>query len=249
MNERLRGALIQQGLSVEDLAQKIALDEKSVRRWITLGRVPHLRNQRAAAELLGVSTDYLWPDSRRDGYVGAATAHSEIVGTYTDRSTVPRSVWLHLLESASSRIDVLVFSGTFLAQTNPRLPNMLAERAADGVEVRLCFGDPDGSAVALRDQEEGIGGTLGAKIRASLSYFTRLPGIPGCELRLHNATLYASIFRYDGEALINPHLWGRPASANPVLHLRDTGEDPMFGKYVESFEAVWERSRTWNPES
>ncbi|AJT69500.1 hypothetical protein T261_7903 [Streptomyces lydicus] len=45
---------------------------------------------------------------------------------------------------------------------------MLAERAAAGVRVRLCFGDPGGQAVVVRGREEGIGDTLAAKIRASL---------------------------------------------------------------------------------
>jgi hypothetical protein len=146
-----------------------------------------------------------------------------------------------------SNIDILVYSGTFLAQTNPRIADMLAARATDGVQVRLCFGDPDGSAVDLRDEEEGIGGTLGAKIRASLSYFTHLVETPGCGVRLHNTTVYASVFRYDTEAMINPHVWGSPASANPLLHVRDVGPDGMFSKYIESFERVWIGAKPWVP--
>jgi hypothetical protein len=62
-------------------------------------------------------------------------------------------MWLQLLRSATKHIDVLVFSGTFLAQTNPKIATMLIERAASGAKVRLCFGDPTGSAVAIRDKE------------------------------------------------------------------------------------------------
>ncbi|GGQ89605.1 hypothetical protein GCM10010195_51850 [Kitasatospora griseola] len=51
---------------------------------------------------------------------------------------------------------------------------MLAERAAHGVQVRLCFGDPNGHAAALRGREEGIGDTLAARIRASLTYYRSL---------------------------------------------------------------------------
>jgi hypothetical protein len=64
---------------------------------------------------------------------------------------------------------VLVFSGTFFAQSNPQVVKMLAERAAQGARVRLCFGDPGGEAVAIRGREEGIGDALSAKIRASLT--------------------------------------------------------------------------------
>jgi len=44
--------------------------------------------------------------------------------------------------------------------------------------------------------------------------------VEGCEVRLHSTTLYASLFRYDDEILVNPHAYGEPGSANPVLHLR-----------------------------
>jgi hypothetical protein len=169
------------------------------------------------------------------------------VCTYDDRASVPRDVWLRLVQAAEEHIDVLVYSGTFLTQTNPRFPKMLAERAHAGARVRLCFGDPEGTAVAQRDEEEGLHGTLGPKIRASLSYFAALPEIDGCEVRLHNTTVYASIFRYDDQALINPHIWGAPASANPIQHLRRIGNDCPFEKYTASFERVWEQSKPWYP--
>jgi hypothetical protein len=36
--------------------------------------------------------------------------------------------------------------------------------------VWLCFVDPTGQAVAIRDQEEGLRETLATKIRAGLTY-------------------------------------------------------------------------------
>jgi hypothetical protein len=33
-------------------------------------------------------------------------------------------------------------------------------------------------------------------------------------MRLQATTLYASLFRYDEEILVNPHAYGAPASAN-----------------------------------
>lgn len=245
MNERLRGALAQQRITVAELAQKIDTDAKTIQRWITTDRQPHPRNQRAAAAALGVSAAYLWPDSTHHDSYASTGARSELLATYPDRASVPQAVWRTLLDHADEHIDVLVFSGTFLAQSNPRLPAMLARRAAAGVRVRLCFGDPDSAAVALRGEEEGIGAALGAKISASLSYFTDLARSTGCEVRLHGCALYASIFRYDSDAMINPHIWGSPASANPLLHIRDLGEDSMFHKYTESFEKVWDQSKPW----
>ncbi|WP_306796638.1 DUF5919 domain-containing protein [Nocardia sp. XZ_19_369] len=172
----------------------------------------------------------------------------ELIATYVNRAEVPRETWLTLLREATEQIDVLVFSGTFFAQSNPHVAKMLIERAEQGATVRLCFGNPDGDAVAARGQEEGIGGgTLAAKIRASLSYYRALLSHERCEVRLHNTTLYNSLFRYDEILLVNPHIWGQPASANPVLQLKRVGELGWFDNYTESFDAIWADAQPWAP--
>jgi hypothetical protein len=102
--------------------------------------------------------------------------------------------------------------------------------------------------VAIRGEEEGIGGdTLSAKIRASLTYYRPLLAADKCEVRLHDTTLYNSLFRYDDVLLVYPHIWGQPASANPVLHLKRIGEIGWFDNYTESFDAVWADAQPWTP--
>ncbi|MEV8517443.1 hypothetical protein [Dactylosporangium sp. NPDC051484] len=161
---------------------------------------------------------------------------------------MPRETWLTLLQEARAQIDVLVFSGTFFAQSNPQVTRMLAERAAAGARVRLCFGDPHGQAAAIRGREEGIGDTLAAKIRASLTYYRPLLLETGCEVRLHDTTLYNSLFRYDDNLLVNPHVFGQPASANPLIHLKRVDATGWFDNYAQSFELVWAGARPWTPE-
>ena len=97
----------------------------------------------------------------------------------------------------------------------PRIADLLAERSAAGVKVRLCWADPDSQAVDIRDREEGLRGTLGHKIRAALTYYRPLIEVPGCEIRLHQVGVYASLFRFDDVLLANPHIWGAPASPIP----------------------------------
>ncbi len=75
----------------------------------------------------------------------------------------------------------------------------------------------------------------------------RVPHRDNCQIRLHSTTLYASIFRYDDIMLANPHMWGAPASANPVLHLRRIEGSSWFDGYRRSFDAVWETARPWDP--
>jgi hypothetical protein len=149
---------------------------------------------------------------------------------------------------AREHISVLVFSGTFYAQTQPRIALMLADAAARGVQVRLCFGDPHSEAVAIRDREEGLGGTLGAKIRSSLTYYRDITAAGDCEVRLHGCTLYASLFRYDDEIIADPHALGAPASANPALHLRRLDGGQVAAHYMTSFERVWAIAKPWHGE-
>ncbi|GHF31216.1 XRE family transcriptional regulator [Kitasatospora xanthocidica] len=229
------------------LAEACEVDPKTVGRWLG-GRVPHQRHRVRAARFLRVEESFLWPDpqlrtGRRTGGPGA-----EIVGTYQNRASVPRDTWLVLLREARQQIDVLVFSGTFFAQSNPHVAEMLAERADGGVQVRLCFGDPSGHAAAVRGREEGIGDALAAKIRASLTYYRPLLPEENCEVRLHDTTLYNSLFRYDDNLLVNPHIFGRPASANPLFHLKRVDATGWFDNYAQSFEAVWAHARPWTPD-
>lgn len=228
---------------MDEVAAACAVDPKTASRWVG-GRVPHRRHRWTVANLLQVDESYLWAEAgHRTSRLDAS--QSELVDTYPNRASVPRDVWISLLLGAMKQIDVLVFSGTFFAQTNPGISRMLQERAQAGVRVRLCFGDPEGDAVRVRGREEGIGDTLAAKIKASLTYYQDLVGYPGCEVRLHDTTLYNSIFRYDDYLLINPHIWGQPASANPLLQLRRTNNAEWFDGYGKSFEAVWTSARPW----
>jgi transcriptional regulator with XRE-family HTH domain len=247
VNERLHSVLAQRAVTLASLAEACEVDPKTVSRWLG-GRIPHPRHRFRVAQYLRVEETFLWPvgPDLRSNRHGRGLA-SELVGTYPNRASVPRETWLTLLREARERIDVLVFSGTFFAQTNPHVAGMLAERAASDVIVRLCFGDPAGQAAVIRGNEEGIGDTLAAKIRASLTYYRPLVTEQGCEVRLHDTTLYNSLFRYDDQLLANPHVFGQPASANPVLHLRRADGAGWFASYTASFEAVWARARPWAP--
>lgn len=234
--------MLRSGTTAEELALCAGVDVKSVERWISHNRTPHRSHRWAAASRLGADEAYLWPAAAP---ARQQASNDELTHLWPDRASVPRETWLRLMAEAREDIGVLVMSGTFYAQTQPRIGAMLADAAARGVRVRLCFGDPVSEAVAARDQEEGLGGTLAAKIRSSLTYYRDVARSGEIEMRLHGCTLYASLFRYDDEIIVNPHAYGAAASANPAMHLRRLDGGQVAACYIDSFERVWETAKPW----
>lgn len=177
-----------------------------------------------------------------DGSYGSV----ETVDVFTERAAVPRETWLSLIAQARERIDVLAFAATFFHQLTGRIAERLAEAAGHGAQVRLCFADPASEALAVREIEEHLldAGLLATKVRTSLGYFRPLLGRDGCEIRLHRATVYASLFRFDDQLLANPHVYGAPASANPLLQLIPS--QALFDAYTASFETVWSTALRWD---
>ncbi|WP_224402153.1 DUF5919 domain-containing protein [Pseudonocardia sp. ICBG1034] len=241
-NDRLRDAIHRAGLTTEKVADHIGVDPKSVERWITRDRTPYPKNRHGIAALLRESEAYLWPSAVSDAKATEASG-SEVVQVYPSRSAIPRDLWDRLLDQATGRVDVLVYVGMFLTESPNLLPTLEAKGAA-GARIRFLFGDPVSREIARRSMDEGIGkGAIAAKIRNALAYFRRIADSPGVEIRCHATTLYNSIYRYDDEMLVNPHVYGLTAPHAPALHLRRLSAGSLFETYARSFDAVWETAK------
>lgn len=241
-NERLRDAILRNGLDLEHVAKATDVDPKTVERWITKGRTPYPRHRRTIAAMVRESETYLWPDAiapERKAEIGG----SELVKLYPHRSDMPADMWKRLLDAAESHIELLNYSGMFLTD-NPVLIKQLRTKAEAGVKIRLLLGDPTSRAVARRSDEEGIGkGTLAAKVRNALAFFKPLDGVPGVSIRCHGTTLYNSIYRFDDDMLVNTHVYGFMAAHAPLLHLRRLAGGDVFETYSESFDNVWNTAK------
>lgn len=247
-NERLRSQMHQAGLTIGALATKVEVDPKTVERWLDNGRLPHQRHRQKAARVLDSDEAFLWPQLLDDERT-RATSEAELMGFYPHRGAVPADLWRRLVDSPTERVEILVYAGLFLVDSNPDLPAKLAERAANGLKVRLLYGDPDSDTVAWRGNEEGIGANLAARIRLSVMYMQPVLGLPGIEVRQHDSVLYNSIYRFDNEMLVNTHVVGSPAPQNPVLHLRRLSGGHLFDHYLKSFDRVWDAGRPLEPSS
>ena len=247
-NERLRDALLAAGLTVDQVADKIGVDPKTVERWTTgsKDRVPYARHRRSIATLLGEPESYLWPAAvppERQATIAA----SEVVAVYPHRNLIPADLWGRLLQPVSERIEVLVHAGLFLVE-RPDFVRTLSKKADDGVDIRIAFGDPMSDSVALRSAEEGLGdGVLAARIQYGLVPYTPLLSKENIGFRYHDTTLYNSIFRFDDEMIVNHHVYGVPGPHAPAMHLRKLGAGDLFDTYAKSFDDIWALSKpaTW----
>lgn len=237
-NERLRTAMLERGITPADLADGLKVDPKSVERWIS-GRTPYRRHRYAVAARLGVDEAYLWPDALSADQVASAS-ESEIINIYPHRWTVPSDLWRNFFDNAEHEIGVLVYSGLFLSE-DAGVRRIFREKADAGARVRILLGDPDAEVVSQRDSDEGIE-SLAAKIKNALVMYRPLLGLDAIELRLHRTVLYNSIYRADGQLLVNTHIYGVPGASAPVLHLRRVAGGGMVTTYIDSFEQVWDRA-------
>ncbi|MGW4543266.1 helix-turn-helix domain-containing protein [Streptomyces chartreusis] len=239
-NERLRSALLAQNMTVQQLAEAIEVNPKTVERWITQGKVPYRRHQYATASLLNVDVTTLWDDTRS---LDSATdlSKAEIVTVYPHRHVVPTDLWREMCERAKERIDILVYAGIGLAE-DPRFLSVLKAKS-QSVAVRVLMGDPACEAVIRRGIDEGHR-IMDGKIRNALvNYRPLFTGHPEIAFRLHDTVLYNSIYRVDDEMLVNTHVYGIGAYLAPVLHLRRLPGGGLFDTFANSVQQTWEGAR------
>jgi transcriptional regulator with XRE-family HTH domain len=242
VNEALRRALLRARLREDDVAARLGVDPKTVRRWLN-GRVPYTSNRLALADLLDADEADLWPGA--GGPLTVGSRPEEMGAVYPHRWAMPREIWTRFFESAEHEIGILAYSALFLAE-DAGIMAILAEKGRSGVTVRIMLGDPTSSHVARRGDEEGIGDAMPAKIRNALTLFGPLAEVDNVEIRLHKAALYNSIYRADADLLVNQHIYGIPAAHAPVFGLRAIGERSMATAYVDSFDRVWDTATTFS---
>jgi hypothetical protein len=243
VNETLRHALLRARLSEDDVAARLQVDPKTVRRWLE-GRVPYPRHRWVLTGLLHADEADLWPEVR--AAIAARSRPAEIKAIYPNRQSVPFDTWLSLFGSAEQEIGILACSGLFLAR-QPGILSVLAERGRDGVRVRICLYDPDDGQVTV---DRSARDDTAAGIREALTLFGQLRDSPGVDIRLHRAVLYNSIYRADDQILVSQHAYGIADERSPVLYLRLAANGDLVTTYRNVFDHIWTgaqlRSNDWN---
>jgi hypothetical protein len=235
MNENLRQALLRARLREGDVAARLGVDPKTVRRWLE-GRVPYPANRASLAGLLASNEADLWPEAANP--LSQGMRPEDLRTVYPHRWAIPREIWVRFFASAEHEIDILAYSALFIAE-DAGILRILADKNRQGVRVRIALGNPESPRVTERGAEEGIGDAMAAKVRNAIALYRPLYAGGGAEIRLHGAVLYNSIYRADSEMLVNQHAFSLPAAHCPVLHLQTVAGGDMIATYLESFERVW----------
>jgi transcriptional regulator with XRE-family HTH domain len=225
LNETFSRALLRAGLTEQDVATRLGVDPKTVRRWLEDRALPYRRHRWALATLLDTAETDLWPQLR-----SAPPRADEVVAVYPHLSTVPREVWQHLFRWAEHEISLL---------DDPRQPlisdhdvaEILADQARAGIRVRICLGDS---------------GSTRADERSATARYAPLRDKGEIMIRLHRGVAYSFIYRADDQLLAVQRAYGVRAGGAPVLHLKRTVSGDMFATYVESFERTWAEARPPN---
>jgi hypothetical protein len=235
LNESLRRALLRARLREDDVAARLGVDPKTVRRWLH-GRIPYASHRAALADLVGADVADLWPDA--GGPLTTRTRPEELEAIYPHRWAVPRKVWTRFFDSAEHEIGILAYSALFLAE-DVGILRILADKGRADVVVITALGDPDGPHVAEHSEEEGNGDALPAKIRNALTLYSALHEVENIEIRLHKTVLYNSIYRSDDQLLVNQHVYGIPAAYGPIFAFRKAADGEMAHIYLEALQRVW----------
>ena len=207
-NDRLSQAMKATGVGFAELATVVGVHYKTAQRWVYEGRAPQTRDKALrAARVLGVEADWLWPRLPR-------LVNPDLVNVYDVMHGVPAALWRRLAQAATRVIEVA-------SDAPPALPEdlgeVLKERAANGVDVRLCLGrtiDPpieiNGVATCRSDHDDMI-----------------------------------SIYRFDAVMLVWQNRGGPGLDRlGPVLHLHRVEDNGLFDAYAYVFARLWGEGRS-----
>jgi transcriptional regulator with XRE-family HTH domain len=241
-NTALRQALTDARMTEQSLARQIGVDEKTVGRWVTLDdRIPHPRHRWAACDALGVDESVLWPDAIRAAV--KTGPDREIAAVYPYRSACPASLWRKLITNAKTDITFAGYTSYFLWIEQPNLAQALRRKAAAGCRVRFLVGDPDSEVTRERERIEATPLTVSTRIAVTLEQLERLRDVDGIEARFSDRHIALSVFAFDHDMIVTPHLSNKAGHESPAFHVRRCQDDGVFDRFGAHIAALWDDGR------
>lgn len=250
MNIALRDGMAAAGLNPRQLATRVGVTPKTVERWLSdESLIPHQRNRADAGTALGVDERMIWPKAVR---AALKTGHDrEVFAAYPYRSACPQAVWGQLIADAERDIFFAGYTNYFVWLEQPALVQTLRRKADAGCRIRFLLGDPASETTRQRERIEDVALTVSTRIRITLEHLAKLADAASVEARFSAPDDGAnhvglSVFRFDSDALVTPHLARFVGHDSPMMHLRRQQAGGMFDRFAEHAEELWERGSPAN---
>lgn len=244
-NDRLRAAVLDSGLSTDEVATRAGVDPKTLERWIA-GRVPHPRNRHALAEVLGVHPGDLWPDT--DLVERLAPRHlAGVQGIFPSRSAFLSVYSPESLFAGATAISLAGLSNNLLCQQYADL--RLEQLVCLGASLTCLFLEPHGVGTAAREAEERYEpGHLANLTQLNITLMQRLRDrLPeAARSRLFLAT-YDQTIRFnivivergpENIAVVQPYLPHSRGVESPTLVVHPTSEPGLFDTFERVFQEL-----------
>lgn len=187
----------------------------------------------------------LWPAAAKN--VIKTGPDREIVSVYPYRSACPKAVWAQLIERAEDLIFLAGYTNYFIFLDQPRFHQTLQQKLEQGVRVRFLLGDPEGRVTREREAIEDTPLSVSTRIRIAQENLGRVGEHEGLEVRYSSAEdatnhVGLSVFRFDEDALVCPHLARLVGHDSPMMHLRKRDDQGMFDRFADHAEELWSRA-------
>ena len=297
-NKQLRDAIQNTGIDIQELADQVRVDPKTIERWVA-GRTPYPRYRARLAKALGTTQQQLWPelapetepavpgtsqgraggtndnatdgstgqddDAARDGdadhdndadyeddeYDTNYGEDEQLVPVYPTVGDLAVPGWRQLVRQAVVQIDLLDLTLHHVL-SEPQDLELLANKARDGVPVRVLVSHPESAHLTVTEAEAQ--GTHKLAARSSLAdqavqtlELLRTRAGRGIEVRLFVAAGYHSIIRADSQQLISPHLYATPADQSPVIWLHTDRQPVLFKQFEDHYQHIWQHAQPAQP--
>ncbi|MGW2301123.1 DUF5919 domain-containing protein [Streptomyces sp. NPDC001809] len=187
----------------------------------------------------------IWPKAVQDRV--KLGGDREILRSYPYRSACPSTVWAELTAAAEHELFFAGYTNYFLWTQIPAFAGLIRRKAESGCRVRFLLGDPAGEVTRQREVIEDVPLSVSTRIRITLDELARIGSAEGVEARFSTAEdavnhVSLSVFRFDEQALVTPHLARLVGHDSPLLHLRRHEDAGMFDRFAEHAEELWQRA-------
>jgi hypothetical protein len=241
-NVALRQAMTEARMNEQTLARHVGVDVKTISRWVAQDdRLPHPRHRWAASEVLGVDEGVLWPDAIRSAV--KTGPDREVAAVYPYRSACPAALWRKLITGATREITCAGYTSYFLWIEQPNLAAALRRKAAQGCKVRFLVGDPDSEVTRQREEREATSLTVSTRIAVTMEQLERLRDVEGIEARFSDRHIALSVFAFDDDMIVTPHLANLVGHNSPTFHFHHHQDDGVFDRFLMHVNALWDEGR------